>query len=60
LQEGDVITAIDGDEVASAMALRSAILAKESGDEITVEYTRDGASSSAKATLTSRSEAQSS
>jgi putative serine protease PepD len=60
LQEGDVITAIDGDEVASAMALRSAILAKESGDEITVSYTRDGASSSAKATLTSRSEAQSS
>lgn len=60
LQEGDVITAIDGDEVASAMALRSAILAKESGDEITVAYTRDGASSSAKATLTSRSEAQSS
>jgi membrane-associated protease RseP (regulator of RpoE activity) len=60
LKQGDVITAVDGDSVTSAAALRSAIQAKKSGDEISVTYTRDGASNTVKVTLTSRSEAQSS
>jgi membrane-associated protease RseP (regulator of RpoE activity) len=60
LQNGDVITAIDGNDVTSDLAVRSAIQAKQSGDEISVTYTRNGQSSTVKVTLTSRSEAQSS
>ena len=60
LQEGDVITAIDGNDVTSRPAVRSAIQAKQSGDEISVTYTRNGQSSTVKVTLTSRSQAQSS
>jgi hypothetical protein len=60
LQNGDVITAIDGNDIATAEAVRSAVQAKKSGDEITVTYTRNGQSSTAKVTLTSRSQAQSS
>jgi len=60
LQDGDVITAIDGSDVASAEAVRSTIQAKQSGDEISVTYTRNGQSSTVKVTLTSRSQAQSS
>src|SRR4051794_3485832 len=60
LQDGDVITAIDGNDIASAEAVRSAVQAKKSGDEISVTYTRNGQSSTVKVTLTSRSQAQSS
>jgi membrane-associated protease RseP (regulator of RpoE activity) len=60
LQQGDVITAIDGDDVTSADAVRTAVQAKRSGDEISVTYTRDGQSNTVKVTLTSRSQAQSS
>ena len=60
LQPGDVITALDGDEVTSSTALRAAIQDKASGDEISITYTRDGTSSTVNATLTSRAEAQSS
>jgi membrane-associated protease RseP (regulator of RpoE activity) len=60
LQNGDVITAIDGSDIATADAVRSAVQAKQSGDEISVTYTRNGQSNTVKVTLTSRSEAQSS
>jgi hypothetical protein len=60
LKQGDVITSIDGTNVTTADALRSAIQAKNSGDQITVTYTRSGQSATAKVTLTSRSQAQSS
>jgi putative serine protease PepD len=60
LQEGDVITAIDGEDVTSPLAVRSAVQAKESGDEISVTYTRNGQSTTVDVTLTSRSQAQSS
>jgi membrane-associated protease RseP (regulator of RpoE activity) len=60
LQEGDVITAIDGKDVSSPDAVRSAVQAKESGDELSVTYTRDGQSKTVDVTLTSRSQAQSS
>jgi hypothetical protein len=36
------------------------VQAKQSGDQISVAYTRDGASNTVKVTLTSRSQAQSS
>jgi membrane-associated protease RseP (regulator of RpoE activity) len=60
LQQGDVITALDGDDVTSADAVRTAVQAKQSGDEISVTYTRNGQSNTVKVTLTSRSQAQSS
>ena len=60
LQSGDVITAIDGNDVTSPVAVRSAVQAKQSGDEISVTYTRNGSSNTVKVTLTSRSQAQSS
>jgi membrane-associated protease RseP (regulator of RpoE activity) len=60
LQKGDVITAIDGTDVKTPLALRAAVQAHSSGDQITVTYTRNGTSNTAKVTLTSRSTAQSS
>jgi S1-C subfamily serine protease len=60
LQDGDVITAIDGDSITSPEAVRAAVQAKQSGDEISVTYTRNGQSNTVKVTLTSRSAAQSS
>jgi membrane-associated protease RseP (regulator of RpoE activity) len=60
LQQGDVITAIDGKDVTSPDAVRSAVQAKQSGDQISVTYTRNGQSNTVNVTLTSRSQAQSS
>ena len=54
LQAGDVITAFDGDTVASADALTAAVTAKSPGDEVTVTYTRDGDSHTAQVTLGTR------
>jgi S1-C subfamily serine protease len=42
------------------VALRSAVQAKASGDQISVAYTRNGQSNTVQVTLTSRSQAQSS
>ena len=60
LQDGDVITAIDGTDVTSPEAVRAAVQAKQSGDQLSVTYTRNGQSSTVDVTLTSRSQAQSS
>jgi membrane-associated protease RseP (regulator of RpoE activity) len=60
LKTGDVITAVDGTNVTTAAAVASAIQQHSSGDQITVTYTRDGKSATAKVTLSSRSSAQSS
>jgi membrane-associated protease RseP (regulator of RpoE activity) len=60
LQKGDVITAVDGTNVTSPLALRSAVQQHSSGDKITITYTRDGKSSTVDVTLTSRSATQSS
>ncbi len=54
LKQGDVITAVDDTKVTTPLALRTAVQKHSSGDEITVTYTRDGSSSTAKVTLTSR------
>lgn len=55
LQQGDVITQIDGKNITNAVALRSAVQSKQSGDEISVTYTRNGSPNTVKVTLTSRS-----
>jgi membrane-associated protease RseP (regulator of RpoE activity) len=60
LKQGDVITAIDGTNVTTPLALRNAVQQHSSGDKVTITYTRDGKSSTATATLTSRSTSQSS
>jgi membrane-associated protease RseP (regulator of RpoE activity) len=60
LETGDVVTAIDGTDVTTAAALQSAVQSHSSGDQITVTYTRDGQSATAKVTLGSRTTGQSS
>lgn len=60
LKSGDVVTAIDGTDVTTAAALQSAVRSHSIGDQVTITYTRDGKSATAKATLGSRSVGQSS
>ena len=54
LQQGDIVTSIDGNSVATAPALQSAIDAKKPGDQITVTYTRNGSEKTVKVTLGTR------
>jgi putative serine protease PepD len=54
LRAGDVVTAIDGNDVGSADALTSAVSAKSPGDTISVTYTRDGTSHNVQVKLTTR------
>jgi putative serine protease PepD len=54
LQAGDVVTAVDGDTVASAAALQSAIDAKKPGDRVMIDYLRDGERRSVTVTLGTR------
>jgi putative serine protease PepD len=54
LQAGDVVTAVDGDTVASAAALQSAIDAKKPGDRVIVDYVRDGEHRTVTVTLATR------
>lgn len=51
LKSGDVITAVDGDSVSTASALAQAIHSHNSGDQVTITYTRAGSQSTAKVTL---------
>jgi membrane-associated protease RseP (regulator of RpoE activity) len=55
LKSGDVITAVDGTTVDSASALAGIVQQHSSGDTITITYTRNGQSATAKVTLGSRS-----
>lgn len=57
LEVGDVITAVNGTDVASASALADAIAALQSGDTVTIDYTRDGETATATATLGTAPEA---
>jgi S1-C subfamily serine protease len=54
LEEGDVVTSIDGQAVATPDDLGQIIRSHEPGDEITVEWQRDGETQSGTATLGSR------
>lgn len=51
LQEGDVITAINGDAVTSASEVVAAVQGTSSGTEVAITYTRDGQEAETTATL---------
>jgi serine protease Do len=51
---GDVITALDGKKIASAVELRAAINAKRPGEVISVTYSRGGKSHTVAVTLATR------
>ena len=59
LKAGDVVTAVDGDSVTSASQLAEVIADHKSGDDVTITYSRDGTSSTAKVTLGDRQTASS-
>lgn len=54
LQVGDVITAVDGQQVRQASQLGSAIDAKKPGDTVAVTYTRSGSTHTVRVTLGTR------
>ena len=54
LQAGDVITAIDGSSVTNPAQLSQDIASHQPGNQVTITYTRNGASSQAQVTLGSR------
>ncbi len=56
LKEGDVITAIDNTSTTTTTALRSAIQSHQSGDTVTVHYTRDGQATTVTVTLSTQSQ----
>jgi putative serine protease PepD len=58
LREGDVITAVDDTDITSALDLVREIRAHDVDDTVTITYTRDGTSSTAEVTLTSRPASQ--
>jgi S1-C subfamily serine protease len=51
---GDVITAIDGRKITSAVELQSAIDGKRPGESVTITYSRGGESRTARITLVTR------
>ncbi|RRR97340.1 S1C family serine protease [Glycomyces terrestris] len=51
LQEGDVITAVDGAPITSASEVVAAVQGTASGTEVAITYTRDGVEASTTATL---------
>jgi putative serine protease PepD len=53
LQEGDVITAIDGNPITSASEVVAAVQGTSAGTEITITYTRDQQEHETTATLAS-------
>jgi membrane-associated protease RseP (regulator of RpoE activity) len=55
-KDGDVITKVDGKEVTTPAELAERIHAHDPGDEVTITYTRDGASNEAKVRLGDRFE----
>jgi hypothetical protein len=59
LEEGDVVTAVDGIEVTGALDLVRQVRGHDVGDEVTVTYTRDGASADTEVTLATRPQSQS-
>jgi membrane-associated protease RseP (regulator of RpoE activity) len=56
LKQGDVITAIDDTSITTTTALRAAIQSHQSGDTVTVHYTRDGQAATVKVTLSTQSQ----
>lgn len=56
LEQGDVITAIDNTSVTTTTALRAAVQSHQSGDTVTVHYTRDGQAGTVKVILGTQSQ----
>ena len=56
LQEGDIITAVDDNEVSSPAELLEAIQEHDPGDEVTIHYTRDGEDETAEVELGTRNQ----
>jgi S1-C subfamily serine protease len=54
LRDGDVVTAVDGSAVSNASDLIEQVRSHESGDQITITYTREGNSSETEITLGAR------
>lgn len=54
LKAGDVITAVDGNAVTSPQDLRQRIFGHQPGDQVTITYTRAGASAQASVKLGTR------
>jgi putative serine protease PepD len=54
LRAGDVITAIDSTQIASASQLRAAINAHRPGDAVSITYTRGGKSHTVSVKLVTR------
>jgi membrane-associated protease RseP (regulator of RpoE activity) len=54
LKAGDLVTAVDGSPVTSAAQLAQQIRAHQSGDQVTITYTRNGASAQAPVKLGTR------
>jgi putative serine protease PepD len=55
LQEGDVITAVDGEPVTSPADLAREIRSHEPGDQVTIAYNRDGNAAEVQVELAERS-----
>ena len=55
LQSGDVITAVDGNAVAGPLDLARQIRSHQSGDQVTITYTRNGNSTDVQVQLANRS-----
>jgi putative serine protease PepD len=51
LQQGDVITSIDGKPAVSNVQLQELTLTRNPGDQVAIEYNRDGHTASATVTL---------
>ena len=54
LQKGDIITAVNGDEVVDLRSYSNMLKQFAPGDEIEVTYTRDGAQQTTRLTLEER------
>jgi putative serine protease PepD len=54
LQAGDVVTALDGERIRSADALRSAIAERRPGDTVSITYSRAGTSHTVRLKLATR------
>jgi S1-C subfamily serine protease len=55
LQAGDVITAVDGTTVTNASDLTQQVRSHQSGDQLTITYSRGGNPAQTQVTLGSRS-----
>ena len=55
LQDGDIVTAVDGSAVTNASDLAQQVHSHKSGDQVTITYSRGGNSTQAQVTLGNRS-----